>query len=66
MKTYTDDALARAIYHIAADRMQAAGQKMPCSEAVFSVMTNAAPDTVSYRQLAGLDNADFLEAAYML
>ena len=66
MKTYTDDALARAIYRIAADRMQAAGQEMPCSEAVFSVMTNAAPDTVSYRQFAGLDNADFLEAAYML
>jgi hypothetical protein len=66
MKTYTDDALARTIYQLAAQRMQAAGQQMPCSEAVFSVMTGAAPDGVSYRQIGHLENADFLEAAYML
>lgn len=66
MKTYTDDALARTIYRIAAERMQTAGAKMPCSEAVFSVVTAAAPDRVSYRQLAALDNPDFLEAAYLL
>ena len=66
MKAYTDDALARTIYRIAAERMQTAGAQMPCSEEVFSVMTNAAPDTVSYRQFGHLDNADFLEAAYML
>ncbi|MBR3446630.1 MAG: hypothetical protein IKH27_02340 [Oscillospiraceae bacterium] len=66
MKTYTDDALARTIYRIAAERIQNAGGKMPCTEAVFSAVTAAAPDKVSYRQLAGLDNADFLEAAYLL
>ncbi|MBP0966287.1 MAG: hypothetical protein J5722_01520 [Oscillospiraceae bacterium] len=66
MKTYTDDAFARSIYRIAAERMQTAGAKMPCSETVFSVMTAAAPDKVSYRQFAGLDNPDFLEAAYLL
>ncbi len=66
MKTYTDDALARTIYQLAAQRMQAAGKQMPCSEAVFSVMTGAAPDGVSYRQIGHLENADFLEAAYML
>ena len=66
MKTYTDDALARTIYRIAEKRMQTAGQQMPCSEEVFSVMTNAAPDRVSYRQFGQLCNADFVEAAYML
>ena len=29
MKTYTDDALARTIYQLAAQRMQAAGQQIP-------------------------------------
>lgn len=66
MKTYTDDALARTIYQLAEKRMHAAGQQMPCSEAVFSVMTGAAPDGVSYRQIGHLENADFLEAAYLL
>ena len=66
MKNYTDDALACAIYQLANGRMQAAGQKMPCSEAVFSVMTNARPDYVSYQDIAHLGNADFMEAAYLL
>lgn len=66
MKQYTDDALARALYRLAAERMQAAEREMPCSEAVFSVLTAAAPDSVSYEAMSGLENADFLEAAYLL
>lgn len=66
MKTYTDDALARTLYRLAAERMQNAGQEMPCSEEVFSVLTNAQPGAVSYRQIAHLNNADFLEAAYLM
>ena len=66
MKTYTDDELARRLYGIAAERMQAANRQMPCSEAVFSVLTAAAPDAVSYPAMAQLGNADFLEAAYLL
>ena len=63
---YTDDALARRLYGIAAERMQTAGREMPCSEAVFSVLTAAAPDAVSYPALEQLNNSDFLEAAYLL
>lgn len=66
MKTCTDDALSRKLYHIAAQRMQAAGAEMPCSEDVFAVLTAAAPDAVSYPDIAHLSNADFLEAAYLL
>lgn len=66
MKTYTDDALARALYRLAAERMQAAGCEMPCSEAVFSVLTAASPEGVSYAALEQLENADFLDAAYLL
>lgn len=66
MKNYTDDELARRLYGLAAERMQAAGRQMPCSEAVFSVLTAAQPDAVSYPALAQLGNADFLEAAYLL
>lgn len=65
MKTYTDDALARAIYKIADARMQAAGEKMPCSENVFAVTAAAAPDAVQYAELAALENPDFLAAAYL-
>ena len=63
---YTDDKLARRLYGLAAERMQAAGRQMPCSEAVFSVLTAAAPDAVSYPAMAALNNPDFLEAAYLL
>ena len=66
MKNYTDDELARRLYGIAAERMQAANRQMPCSEAVFSVLTAAVPDAVSYPAMAQLGNADFLEAAYLL
>lgn len=66
MKTYSDDALARKLYGIAAERMQAAQRDMPCSDAVFSVLTAAAPDAVSYPAIAQLGNADFLDAAYLL
>ncbi|MBP0975889.1 MAG: DUF4214 domain-containing protein [Oscillospiraceae bacterium] len=63
---YTDDELACRLYGLAAERMQAAGRQMPCSEAVFSVLTAAAPDAVSYRAMETLNNPDFLEAAYLL
>lgn len=66
MKTYTDDALARALYHLAAERMRAADCEMPCSEDVFAVLTAAAPDGIRYAELEQLENADFLEAAYLL
>lgn len=66
MKTYTDDALARRLYGIASERMQAAQRNMPCSEEVFSVLTAAAPDAVSYPAMAQLENPDFLDAAYLL
>ena len=66
MKTYTDDELARKLYGIASERMHAANRQMPCSEAVFSVLTAAKPDAVSYPAMAKLGNADFVEAAYLL
>ena len=66
MKTYTDDALARAVYGIAAERMQQAGAEMPCSENVFAILNAAQPDAVRYDEIAALGNADFLEAAYYL
>lgn len=66
MKRYTDDALARAIYRTAAGRMQAAGREMPCSEAAFSVLTAASPEGVRYQDMAELNNADFLETAFLL
>ncbi len=66
MKTVNDDALARQLYRLAAGRMQAAGSEMPCSEEVFSLMTAASPDAVSYPAMRTLSNPDFLEAAYML
>lgn len=66
MKTYTDDALARELYRLAAERMHAADCEMPCSEDVFAVLTAAAPDGIPYAALAHLENADFLEAAYLL
>ena len=66
MKTYTDEALARAVYGIAAERMAQAGAEMPCSENVFAVLTAAKPDAVQYKEIAALSNADFLEAAYYL
>lgn len=66
MRTYTDDELARRLYGIAAERMQAVQRDMPCSEAVFSVLTAAAPDAVSYPAMETLCNPDFLDAAYLL
>ena len=66
MKTYTDEALSRAVYGIAAERMHQAGAEMPCSEDVFAVLTAAQPDAVRYDEIAALGNADFLEAAYYL
>ena len=66
MRTYTDDVLARRLYGIAAERMQAVQRDMPCSEAVFSVLTAAAPDAVSYPAMETLCNPDFLDAAYLL
>lgn len=66
MKTYTDEALARAVYRIAAERMQAAGSEMPCSADAFAVISAAAPDAVSYPAMAALRNPDFLDAAYIL
>lgn len=66
MKTYTDDALARALYRLAAGRMQTAGAEMPCSEDVFAVQTTAAPDSVPYAAIAAFGNADFLASAYLL
>ncbi len=66
MTQYTDDALARAIYTLADERMQAEGKTLPYSMGVFSVMTAAAPDRVSYPAMAELRNADFLDAAFLL
>ena len=63
---YTTDELARALYRIAGERMQAAGRKMPCSEDAFSVLTAASPEGVRYQDMAGLSNADFLETAFLL
>ena len=58
MKTYTDEALSRAVYGIAAERMQQAGAEMPCSEDVFAVLTAAQPDAVRYDEIAALGNAE--------
>ena len=57
---------AGALYAIAARRMAAAGSEMPCSAAVFTVLSQAEPEQVRYPLLAGLENADFLEAAFLL
>ena len=54
MKTYTDEALALAVYQIAAARMQAAGCEMPCTAETFAVISAAAPDAVSYPAMAAL------------
>lgn len=61
-----DNDLALKLYRLAGTRMQAAERKMPCSEAVYLVMTGAQPDAVSYREIEHLSNEDFLEAAYLL
>lgn len=66
MKTYTDKALALAVYQIAAARMQAAGCEMPCSAEAFAVISAAAPDAADYSAMAALRNPDFLDAAYIL
>ena len=66
MKIYTDDELARRIYGIASERMHAVQRELPCSEEVFSVLTAAKPDAVSYPAMAKLCNPDFLDAAYLL
>lgn len=61
-----DNDLALKMFRLAETRMQAAEREMPCSEAVFLVMTGAQPDAVSYRDIESLGNADFLEASYLL
>lgn len=66
MKSYIDNDLACGLYRLAEQRMQAAQRQMPCTEAVFTVMTNAMPDAVSYRDIEHLGNEDFLEASYLL
>ena len=66
MTRYTDDALARAVYSLAEKRMQENGGTLPYSMDVFSVMTSAAPDSVSYPAMEPLSNADFLQAAFLL
>lgn len=66
MTKYTDDALARAIYGIADAKMTEIGKKLPVSEDVFSVMTAASPEYVSYAQMESLGNEDFLETAFLL
>ena len=66
MKTYTDKALALAVYQIAEARMQAAGCEMPCSAEAFAVISAAAPDAADYPAMAALRNPDFLDAAYIL
>lgn len=59
-------ALMHRIYQLADTRMQSAGGTMPCSEALFAALAVQAPDAVDYPALAALENADFLEAAFLL
>ena len=66
MRTKLEGSLAKRLYQLTAARMDAASQEMPCSEAVFAVLTDARPDCVSYSAMAGLSNLDFLEAAFLL
>lgn len=65
MKIYSDEALSRALFALAEQRMQAAGNTFYCSEAVFAVMAAVAPDHVSYELLKQLENRDFLHAVYL-
>ncbi len=62
----SDAALLRSVYGIAAQNMQAAGKEMPCAEEMFLTLSMVDPEGTSYRQLEHLNNAEFLEAAYML
>lgn len=57
---------AHALYAIAERRMTQAGAQMPCSAAVFAVLAQAEPDCVRYPLMRGLNNPDFLEAAFLL
>lgn len=66
MTDYSDDALARAIYGIADAKMAEHGKKLPVSEDVFSVLTAATPDGVSYPAMKPLGNEDFLDTAFLL
>ena len=58
--------LARAIYRTAAENMYAAGRKMPCTEDVFAVLTDAHPCFADYGALRGLTNSEFVQAAFVL
>ncbi len=65
MNDHTPDTLLRSVYRIADSRLRAAGEASVCTEDIFCALAASAPDTVSYTQLAGLSNADFLQAVYL-
>ena len=58
--------LRSRIYRLAAERIEAAQGLMPCSEALFEALAAQRPDAADYALLSGLDNADFLEAVFLL
>lgn len=62
----TAQALRSRIYRLAEERIEAAEGKMPCSAALFEALAAQRPDAADYALLADLNNADFLEAAFLL
>lgn len=58
-------ALALKIYRTAQRNAETAGEKMPCSEALFAALDAMEPGVCDYGVLRGLENSDFLEAAFL-